>query len=512
LNRLHLFFLSGLLAFVGLGLFAYKALWLKFPLSQDTEANSWLVETKMAFYAGSRPIKLNLTLPSNKDKFIIVDENFISRGYGLTTQISEENRNATWSIRRAEGGQNLYYRAVIQENENPVESSSASGKAKKVVVDAPTYEGAELEAATALITELKEKSADTDSLTRSIFKALNRRAPNENAALLLGRNQSNLNKTETARRLLAIVGVPSRVVQGVRLLEQTSNAEIEPILEVWDENTWKSYDPISGSSELPANYLRWWYGSEPLAKIKGADRLRTEVGIKRYEEDALVHALAVGKYSSPLLLDFSLFSLPIEAQGVYKVLLLVPIGAFIIVVLRNLIGIVGFGTFMPVLIALSFRETQLLGGIILFSILIACGLLVRFYLDHLKLLLVPRLASILTVVVLMMAIMSIITHRLGLGMGLSVALFPMVILTLTIERMCITWDELGPWSALKQCFNTLVTASAIFIVISSKALEHIIFVFPELILVVLALTILMGRYTGYRLFELTRFRDLAEKK
>jgi hypothetical protein len=41
------------------------------------------------------------------------------------------------------------------------------------------------------------------------------------------------------------------------------------------------------------------------------------------------------------------------------------------------------------------------------------------------------------------------------------------------------------------------------------------FVFPELLLVVLAIAILFGSYTGYRLNELFRFRDLAlevEKK
>jgi 7 transmembrane helices usually fused to an inactive transglutaminase len=41
-------------------------------------------------------------------------------------------------------------------------------------------------------------------------------------------------------------------------------------------------------------------------------------------------------------------------------------------------------------------------------------------------------------------------------------------------------------------------------------LEHIIFTFPELLLVVLALVVLAGRYTGYRLFELTRFKALTD--
>jgi hypothetical protein len=37
----------------------------------------------------------------------------------------------------------------------------------------------------------------------------------------------------------------------------------------------------------------------------------------------------------------------------------------------------------------------------------------------------------------------------------------------------------------------------------------VLFVFPELLLVVLAATLLLGRYSGYRLTELRRFRALS---
>ena len=40
-------------------------------------------------------------------------------------------------------------------------------------------------------------------------------------------------------------------------------------------------------------------------------------------------------------------------------------------------------------------------------------------------------------------------------------------------------------------------------------MEHLLFVFPELLLAVLAVTLLLGRYSGYRLTELYRFRVLA---
>ena len=63
-------------------------------------------------------------------------------------------------------------------------------------------------------------------------------------------------------------------------------------------------------------------------------------------------------------MHFSLLSLPLHTQRVYRMLLMVPVGAFLLVILRNIIGIITFGTFMPVLIALAFRETQLLWGIV----------------------------------------------------------------------------------------------------------------------------------------------------
>ena len=54
--------------------------------------------------------------------------------------------------------------------------------------------------------------------------------------------------------------------------------------------------------------------------------------------------------------------------------------------------------------------------------------------------LLARLAAVLIVVVILMGLMSIITNRLGIERGLSVALFPMVILTMTIGGLEI-FDE-----------------------------------------------------------------------
>jgi hypothetical protein len=94
-------------------------------------------------------------------------------------------------------------------------------------------------------------------------------------------------------------------------------------------------------------------------------------------------------------------------------------------------------------------------------------------------------------------------------MGLSVGLFPMVILTMTIERMSIVWEERGPTEAIQQGLGSLLVAALCFSVMDLEILKHLFFVFPELLLWLLAITLLLGRYSGYRLLELLRFKTLA---
>ena len=210
-------------------------------------------------------------------------------------------------------------------------------------------------------------------------------------------------------------------------------------------------------------------------------------------------------------MNISFFSLPLDVQQVYRVMVVAPLGALLLVFLRNVIGIGTFGTFMPVLIAMSFRETELLWGVLLFTIIISISLVVRIYFESLKLLVVPRLAALLIVVILVMAGLSILGHKLDMGGGLSVALFPMVILTMTVERISILWDERGPSQAIKHGIGSLAVASLCYVIMIQDVVEHLFFVFPELLLVLLAITLLLGRYTGYRLMELARFRVLAKE-
>jgi hypothetical protein len=374
----------------------------------------------------------------------------------------------------------------------------------------PDLKGAYREASESLVSEARAKSADIDGIVIELLYRLNNPRPGDNAALLLGKKASVQKKVDLSVQLLALAGIHARSVHGIQLEDQKRNSTIIHWLEIYDQKQWVSYDPVSGKRAVPENYLVWWRGMESLVQSQGTKSLATTLSVSRSEEPAIQAALETGEMKKPFLLDFSLFSLPIDTQSVYHVILLLPVGVLLLVILRNVIGIRTFGTFMPVLIALSFRETQLVWGLFLFTTLISLGLGIRLSLAHLKLLVVPRLAAILIIVIFLMAIFSILTHKLGLERGLSVALFPMVILTMTIERMSIVWEELGALVTLQQGAWSLIAAALAYLLMTLSYIEHLVFVFPELLLILLAGMLILGRYSGFRLLELPRFKALVK--
>ena len=147
----------------------------------------------------------------------------------------------------------------------------------------------------------------------------------------------------------------------------------------------------------------------------------------------------------------------------------------------------------------------------LFIMIVSLGLLFRFYLERLRLLLVPRLAAVVTIVVLLMTAISIISDQIGAETGLSVSLFPMVIISMVIVRMSVVWEERGGPIAVREGLGTLAIAALAYVVMSLDILAYWVTVFPEINLMVLALIITLGRYTGFRISELSRFRQLAGK-
>lgn len=499
----HLLILVLILTMVGTGFFVFKWRVLGFPLGADRGADTWTVEARVAFGRSTPgPVKASFGLPSAPPGFTVFDEQFISRGYGLTLEGEGEDRRALWAVRRAQGEQALYYRVTLFRDRTQ-ETARPAPRFPPV----PELEEPYASALAELVTRVREESADIATFAAGAIRVA--QGTEGAVRLFTGTRSEPAAQADLVIKILHSARIPAQVIQALRLADDRRDAELEFWIMVHNGTEWLYFDPREGRRGLPANTLVWSWDGAPVLEVDGARAPRVSFSMRYTIEDALRVAEFRAARDYPRIIDFSLLNLPLQTQSLYSILLLVPLGAFLVVLLRNVLGISTFGTFMPVLVAMAFRETQLLNGILLFVLIVAVGLSIRFYLERLRLLLVPRLAAVLTVVVLLMALVSIVTHRLGIEVGLSVALFPMVIIAMTIERMSILWEERGPGEAVKEGIGTLVAAAVIYVVMIMPAVRYFILVFPETLLVVLAAILLLGRYTGYRLTELLRFRALS---
>jgi len=492
----------------GIGLTLYKHLALGFPLLPDEKKLLWIVEAKIDFMAHGDPIKVSFALPPKNLDMIFLNEDFASPDYGFSKLELKTGRRAQWSKRMADGPQTSFYRLSVYKNDRIAATHAAENPHELVE---PEFDEVLKTAATALLDQARSKSADTETFTRELIKSLNSKSPTQNQSLLINNQSSTDDKTNLLVSLLAMEGISARIVRGLYLEGGRRRQSLANFIEVHDGTQWQLFNQDTGNSGLPDNFLVWQRGGQSLLDVVGGTNSRVSFSIIENVQSSRDLVLGDTKGEQAGIIDFSIYSLPIEQQNAFKMILLLPIGALVVVVMRLLIGIRTSGTFMPVLISLALIETTLVAGIIMFLVVVSAGLLIRSYLSHLNLLLVARISAVIIVVITIMASISIISHKFGLSQALTVTFFPLIILAWTIERMSVLWEEDGPKEVFIQGAGSLITAIVAYLFMTNHIIEYLSFNFPELMLVNLAFILILGQYTGYRFTELYRFKSLEQQ-
>lgn len=510
-DKSRLYFLVILLIIAGTGLILYKHLVLGFPLLPDDKKLTWIIEAKIDFIAQDKPVIVSFALPSRKTPdSIFLAEDFASPDYGYSELNTETGRRAQWSKRKANGPQTVYYRLSVTKDNRIVTTTIPSTEVPPEPVK-PEFDEVLQTAAIALLKQARNRSANIETFTRELIKSLNAESPTQNQSLLINDQNNVDDKANLLIDLLALENISARIVRGLYLEGDRRRQSLNNFIEVYDGTEWLLFNQDTGEMGLPENFLIWQRGGQSLLDVVGGKNSQVYFSIIENVQSSRDLALGESQGEQATIIDFSIYSLPIEQQTAFKMILLLPIGALVVVIMRLLVGIRTSGTFMPILIALALIETTLVAGIIMFLIVVSAGLLIRSYLSHLNLLLVARISAVIIVVITLMASISIVSHKLGVSQALTVTFFPLIILAWTIERMSVLWEEDGPKEVFIQGAGSLITAIVAYLFMTNRSIEYLSFNFPEFMLVNLALILILGQYTGYRLTELYRFKSLEQE-
>ncbi len=509
-----------ILAVAGFGVGGYKAIVMGYPLSPPA-AEVWRLQCLLGFRVTRVPTSVRLALPISSNRVRIIDEAVRSDELRFSIALDElgDKRTGIWWSSAFQGDASVTYQASLRilplNNKKPARNFRGQTPIlASWLVTSPLPPRVETRLGL-LLDRIQAQGATPLNQAKQLYELLRSSTPpagwsEEDLGLLRqvtsifqGRNRAFL---EAARRLR----IPARRVIGLPLVEGFVSSE-RAWGEIWVTDRWLPVDVEHAHfGSLPSHYLRLAASDGHLAEGEGVNDLAWRCLLFQAVQSELASFIGRITKSPGVLNRWSLYHLPMDLQEVFRILLLVPIGGLVVVLTRNVIGFPTFGTFMPILLAIAFRGTLLGYGIVVLLILILAGGLVRFLIDRLRLLLVPRLAVILTVIVVLMAFLSLAGERMGIARLMAVSLLPMVILTMTVERFFVVWQESGTAIAFQTLGGTLAVAAIGYLILSWETLRFYVFTYPELHLVNLALLLLLGRYTGYRLIELIRFRALAE--
>lgn len=195
-------------------------------------------------------------------------------------------------------------------------------------------------------------------------------------------------------------------------------------------------------------------------------------------------------------------------------LLLLPLVATLVSFLHYVVGLSGYGIFMPTMIAVAFLATGIFGGLILFTLILLISLVSNMALRKFKLHFWPaRSISLLFISIgtFMLMVMSSFVSKIDIS---KISIFPILFMILLTEEFTRTQLVKSKKEAKKLTIGTMVLAITGAVTMNFSMVQEVVLKYPDaMIVMVLIINLLVGNYTGIRWSEIGRFKNgIREKK
>lgn len=187
--------------------------------------------------------------------------------------------------------------------------------------------------------------------------------------------------------------------------------------------------------------------------------------------------------------------------------LMLPIIATVVAFMKQVVGLNTLGVYTPSILSLSFIALNFWYGLLIFMILFVVASLARSALHHYRLLYIPRMAIILTfssfAILLVLFLGTLFNQQID-----ELAIFPILIMTTMVEKFVTIQSDKGVKSAVHIGGEVLLVAMLCYLVAQWSVLEILVLGHPEVILVFLIFNFMLARWSGLRITEYIRFREV----
>lgn len=199
----------------------------------------------------------------------------------------------------------------------------------------------------------------------------------------------------------------------------------------------------------------------------------------------------------------------VDIETVYLILAL-PFVATLIAIFRQIIGVKSFGIYTPLVLTFAFWATDIKYGLAIFIVILLTGTVVRYALKNFRLLYLPRMAIVLTAISLSILSLLVVGGYLNKTGLASTSILPILIMITLIEKFISAQVEKGLRTATMLSIETVIISIVGYYFIIWDVFRDIVLDHPEYILFLFVANIFLGRWTGLRLSEYLRFKEIIK--
>lgn len=200
------------------------------------------------------------------------------------------------------------------------------------------------------------------------------------------------------------------------------------------------------------------------------------------------------------------------APNIIVLVLLFPLIASLIAASRHIIGLRGFGIYIPAVLAVALVSTGIMEGIAIFGAIVAVAIFAKKFLKKTKLSYLPRTAMLLWMISMGIFTVMLLSPTLGLVSLMSINIFPILILVLLSENFLDAQARSKQSEAIALTLETLALAFVSSLLLRWEIMQKFALTEPELLIFTsVVINVVIGKFTGLRLKEWFRFRSLIEE-
>jgi len=246
---------------------------------------------------------------------------------------------------------------------------------------------------------------------------------------------------------------------------------------------------------------------DPLLQAPSVDQFLQELQT-RDMENVIINASSAGLRPWNILSSLvnTMLIKGVPSQTVI-LLLVLPFIALILAFLKQVVGITTFGLYTPSIIALSFLALGWQLGVFFLLFILFTGYATRAAMKRWRLLYIPKVAVILTVVSFTLLILMGVSAAYGITFSRETIFILLIMSTLTESFLALKTEE-GWKSAIIGVLETIAASLICVFIVQWDVFQSLILAYPEIVLLTVVFDVILGRWTGLRLLEYIRFREV----